>query len=176
MDDLIMNVSGSEFIIDTDAKAAWAVARIAEKRARADEFVAWYEAKIKEIKEATEADCAFLSGSLERYFDSVPHKTTKTTESYSFPGDKLTRKKQQAEYKRDDAAVIDWLKKNAGGQFVKVEEKLDWAALKDATGVFEGTVVTADGEIVPGIEVIERPDKFVVEQISKRGIKENGND
>ena len=176
MDDLKMNVSGSEFIIDTDEKAAWAVSRIAEKRAKCDEFVKWYKDKIKEIEEATEADCAFLSGSLERYFDSVPHKTTKTTESYSFPGGKLTRKKQQTEFKRDDAAVIEWLKKNAGGQFVKVEEKLDWAGFKDATGVFEGTVVTADGEIVPGIEVIERPDKFVVEQILKRGIKENGND
>ena len=84
-------------------------------------------------------------------------------------------KKQQTEFKRDDAAVIEWLKKNAGGQFVKTEEKLDWAGLKDATGVFEGTVVTADGEIIPGIEVIERPDKFVVEQILKRGISANGN-
>lgn len=168
MEELRFNETGAEFVIDTDAKAAWAVSRIAEKREKAEEFVEWYEQKIKEIKEEVEQDCAFLSASLEKYFDRVPHKSTKTTESYTFPGGKLTRKKQQAEYKRDDKTIIDWLKTNADGRFVKVTESVDWAALKDATGVFEGNVVTGDGEVVPGIEVIERPDKFVVEVLPKK--------
>lgn len=168
MEELRFNETGAEFIVDTDAKAAWAVSRIAEKREKAEEFVEWYEQKIKEIKEEVEQDCAFLSASLERYFDSVPHKSTKTTESYTFPGGKLTRKKQQTEYKRDDKTIIDWLKSNADGQFVKTTESLDWAGLKAATGVFEGQIVTGDGEIVPGIEVIERPDKFVVEVLPKK--------
>ena len=64
------------------------------------------------------------------------------------------------------------MKDNGGGQFVKVEEKLDWDGLKKASGVVDGKVifgetVNEDGEIVqvsvPGIEVIEREDKFVVE-------------
>ena len=154
----------ADFIIDTDEKAKWAVDRINEKREQAEYFVAWYEQKIKEIKEQAEADTAFLSGALERYFETVPHKKTKTTESYEFPGGKLVRKLQQAEYKRDDKTIIAWLKEKFGGRFVKTTESVDWAGLKDATGVFEGAIVTEDGEIVPGVEVIERPAKFEVKK------------
>ena len=163
MEELRINETGAEFVIDTDQKANWAVGRIKERREQAEYFIAWYEQKIKEIKEQTEAENAFLESALEKYFDSVPHKKTKTTESYAFPGGKLVRKLQNAEYKRDDKTVIEWLKTHADGRFIKTTESLDWAGLKDATGVFEGTVVTEDGEIVPGIEVIERPAKFVVE-------------
>jgi hypothetical protein len=48
-------------------------------------------------------------------------------------------------------------------QFVKIKEELDWAGLKDATAVFEGHIVTEDGEIVPGIDVVDREAKFSVE-------------
>lgn len=166
MEELRFNETGAEFVIDTDQKAAWAVARINERREQAEYFVEWYEQKIKEIKEQTDADNAFLESALEKYFDSVPHKKTKTTESYAFPGGKLVRKLQNAEYKRDDKTVIEWLKTHADGRFVKTTESLDWAGLKDATGVFEGAVVTEDGEIVPGIEVIERPAKFEVKGVA----------
>lgn len=162
MEELQFNDTGAEFVIDTDAKAAWAVDKINERRERAEHFVAWYEQKIMEIKEQTEMDNAFLEAALERYFETVPHKKTKTTETYEFPGGKLVRRLQQAEYKRDDKTVIAWLKEKFGGRFVKTEEKLDWAGLKEATGVFEGAIVTEDGEIVPGIEIIERPAKFDV--------------
>ena len=76
----------------------------------------------------------------------------------------MVRKLQQAEYKRDDKTIIAWLKEKFGGRFVKTTESVDWAGLKDATGVFEGAIVTEDGEIVPGVEVIERPAKFEVKK------------
>jgi phage terminase large subunit len=48
-------------------------------------------------------------------------------------------------------------------QYVKVKEELDWSALKDATAVFEGHIVTEEGDVIPGIEVVNRDAKFVVE-------------
>ena len=42
------------FVIDTDAKAAWAMKKIKEARDDRDTFVAWYKGKIKEIEEQTE--------------------------------------------------------------------------------------------------------------------------
>ena len=151
------------FVIDTDAKAAWAVKKIAEARADRDRFVNWYKAKIKEIEDQTDFNTMNLERMLAEYFDTVPHKKTKTQESYSFPGGKLTMKTQQPEYKRDDKAVIEWLKANNGAQYVKTKEELDWSALKAATGVFDGNVVNEDGEIIPGITVLYRDPKFVVE-------------
>ena len=159
----IERVESDGFVIDTDAKAEWALKKIREARADRDKWVAWYTDKIAEIKAQTDFDTMNLENMLAEYFATVPHKKTKTQESYKLPGGKLVLKTQNPEYNRDDARVIDWLKKNGQAQFVKIEEKLDWAALKGATAVFDGHIVTEDGEIIDGVEVINRDAKFVVE-------------
>lgn len=153
------------FVIDTDAKAEWALKKIKEARADRDKWVAWYNAKIKEITEQTDFDTMNLERMLAEYFQTVPHKKTKTEESYKLPGGKLFIKKQNPEfdYKTHQEETIAWCKKNNLLDFVKTKEELNWSELKKVTGVFEGNVVTEDGEIVPGITVTERPDKFVVE-------------
>ena len=72
-------------------------------------------------------------------------------------------KKQAPEFIRDDEKVIAWLKDNNGGEYVKTKETLDWAALKKSTTVMGENIVNEDGEIIPGVEVVEREDKFTVE-------------
>ena len=163
MSELLNNETSEGYVIDTDAKAQWALDKIREARADRDAWVKWYEDKIAEIKAQTDFNTMNLERMLAEYFTTVPHKKTKTQESYPLKGGKLILKTQNPEYKRDDKAVIDWLKSNNMPQFVKVKEELAWADLKDATDIFEGRIVTEDGEIVPGIEVIEREPKFVVE-------------
>ena len=46
---------------------------------------------------------------------------------------------------------------------MKTKEELAWSELKADTAVFDGHIVTEDGEIVPGIEVVNREAKFSVE-------------
>ena len=152
-----------EFVIDSDAKALWAINKIREARKDRDFMVEWYEKKIKEIKEQTDFDTLNLEHMLAQYFQTVPHKKTKTQESYSLPGGKLILKTQNPEYKRDEKTVIAWLKDHDGAQFVKVEEKLDWAELKDHSAALDGKLFSEDGEEIPGVEVINREAKFVVE-------------
>ena len=161
------------FVCDTDAKAMWVCGKIKEKRDNCAYMVEWYEQQIRKITEQTDFETIGLETMLADYFKTVPHKKTKTQESYSFPGGKLILKKQQPEYKRDDKTAIEWLKANGGAQYVKQKEELAWADLKnESCGVIDGKVilreeVTEDGEVlqiaVPGIEVIEREPKFVVE-------------
>ena len=151
------------FVCDNDHKAGWIMDKIREARADRDRWVAWYEAKIAEIKAQTDFNTMNLERLLRDYFDTVPHKKTKTQESYTFPGGKLTLKLQNPEYKRDDKAVIAWLKENGMGQFVKVKEELDWSGLKAATGSIDGRIVNEDGEFIPGVEVLNRDPKFIVE-------------
>lgn len=151
------------FVIDTDAKAEWALGKIKEAREDRDKWVSWYKEKIQEITEQTDFDTLNLERMLMEYFASVPHKKTKTQESYKLPGGKLVMKTQNPEYTRDDKTVIAWLKANNGGQYVKTKEELDWAGLKDSTAVFEGHIITEDGEVIPGIEVVNRDPKFIVE-------------
>jgi phage host-nuclease inhibitor protein Gam len=151
------------FVIDTDAKAQWALDKIHEARKDRDMWVKWYTDKIAEIKAQTDFDTMNLERMLAEYFATVPHKKSKTQETYPLKGGKLILKTQNPEYKRDDKTVIDWLKKNNMTEFVKVKEELDWAGLKDKTAALDGNIVTEDGEIVPGIEVVEREPKFMVD-------------
>lgn len=159
----LLQIETEGFVIDTDAKAEWALKKIKEARADRDTWVAWYKDKIREITEQTDYDTMNLERMLADYFGTVPHKVTKTQESYKLPGGKLVLKKQNPEFKRDDKAVLEWLKTNNLPQYIKVKEELDWAGLKSATAVFEGHVVTEDGEIIPGIDVVEREAAFSVE-------------
>ena len=153
-----------EFVVDSDAKAAWALRKIKEAREDRDTWVAWYEKKIEEIKAQTDFDTMNLEKMLAEYFATVPHKKTKTQETYSLPDGKLILKTQNPEFKRDDKTVIDWLKKQEnGGKFIKVSESLNWEGLKKETAIFNGNVVDENGEIIPGITVNEREPKFVVE-------------
>lgn len=159
----LMKAEAEGFVIDTDAKAEWALGKIKAAREDRDTWIAWYKDKIREITEQTDFDTMNLERMLAEYFATVPHKKTKTQESYKLPGGKLVLKTQNPEYKRDDKAVIDWVKANGMPQFVRVKEELDWDSFKKATAVFEGHIVTEDGEIVPGIDVVDREAKFSVE-------------
>ena len=128
-----------------------------------DELISYYEEQIRKVKEDAQFKITVIERALFAFFQTVEHHKTKTQESWSIPAGKLIMKKQAPEFKRDDKTVIDWLKANKGEQYVKTVESLDWANLKkDTTGV-GGQIVTADGEFIPGVEVVEREDKFVVE-------------
>lgn len=160
------------FTVDSDAKAMWVLEKIRKARADRDELIEWYNKQIEKINQQTDFNTLLLERMLAEYFKTVPHKKTKTQESYSLPGAKLVLKKQNPEYKHDDKTVIAWLEKNNGQQYIKTKKELDWSGLKSAGDVVEGKLVigetiTEDGEIiqitVPGVEVIDREEKFVVE-------------
>lgn len=156
-------IEKESFVIDTDAKAEWALRKIREARADRDRFVKWYKEKIKEITEQCAFDTMNLERMLKEYFDSVPHRETKTQSVYNLPTGKLYIKKQNPEYKHNDDVVIAWLKENDGGDFIKVEESLNWDALKKSGAVVGGKMFDANGEEIPGIEVVERDPLFCVD-------------
>lgn len=128
-----------------------------------DELIAYYEDQIAKVKADADYKIGFIDRALFAFFQTVEHKKTKTQESWSIPAGKLILKKQAPEFKRDEKTVIEWLKQNDGSQYVKTVESLDWANLKKDSTVVGNTIVNNDGEIIPGVEVIEREDKFVVE-------------
>lgn len=116
--------------------------------------------RAEKVGQQAEADKAYFMGLLESYFATVPHKTTKTQESYTLPGGKLIRKAQAPAYIRNDAQLLPWAKENA---LHKVTEVPDWASIKKRVTVNGTTAVdTETGEIIPGITVEQRPPVFQV--------------
>ena len=152
-----------EIEVRSDIEAKWQIERRNKIIADRDELISFYEDQIRAVREDADFKIGFIDRSLYAFFMSKPHQKTKTQEYVKLSCGKLVLKTQNPEYKRDDKTVIAWLKENQGGKFVKVEEKLDWAGLKAATGVIDGRIATSDGEFVPGVEVVEREPKFTVE-------------
>jgi len=154
------------FAVENDSAAEWCLKKIREARAEQLKWQEHYKAQIQRVNDETERTVAFFTAKLEDYFAQVPHKSTKTQESYSLPGGQLIRKAQQPKYSTDDAELIPWLKDNFLLDFVKVRtvESADWAALKKQLTISpDGEhMMTADGEIVPGVSVEQRGDVFSI--------------
>lgn len=157
------------FVVDDDQKADWCLKKIREAQAEKEKWADFYMTRMKQVFDRCDRTISFMEDKLKPYFATVPKKETKTQMSYQLPGGKLVLKRQAPEFERDDSALIPWLRKNYEGDWVKTKESVDWAALKkafaedDCIGMQGSHFITLDGEIIPGITVTERPDKFVVE-------------
>ena len=152
-----------ELVVRSDIEAGWQLKRRKELIADRDNLIAFYQARIDAVKKDADVKLSIIDRALFLFFQTVQHHKTATQESYTHPEGKLVLKKQEPEFKRDDKAVMSWLKDNNGGNYIKTTESLDWASLKKDVTVMGNNVVTSDGEIVPGVEVIEREAKFTVE-------------
>ena len=160
-----MSLTASEsFQVRDDKSAEWCIRKIREAQAEKQRWAEYYAEQQRKIDQEADGTISYFEALLADYFESVPHKRTKTQESYQLPGGKLVRKQQAPEYQRDEAALLPWLKQNAPA-LVKVTESADWAALKKQLVIAPDgeTVATEDGEIVPGIKAAQRPEVFRVE-------------
>ncbi len=160
------------FEIDNDRKAEWALQRIKEIYAERDRLVELCEAMIRDYTEKIEAydkkadsDAAYLKSLLSVYFLTVPHKVTKTQETYKLASGTLKLKNPGPTYNRNDEMLM-----NAFPEFVKTRRELDWKGLKGSIDavMMDGTlraVCRDTGEIIPeeALTVVERPLEFTVE-------------
>ena len=169
--DLEFEQPGCEgFKIDNDQKAEWALAKIREEQAEAQRImnvcksmILHYEEQMKKAEEGLEKKTAYLRSQLEQYFDSVEKRRTKTQEVYKLPSGTLRRKYPGPQFKRDDDALVKWLKERNMKDYIKVKETADWANLKKAIQVVGNKAVDENGEVVEGITVVDRPPVFEVE-------------
>ena len=160
----ITTAQDTPFTVDNDQKAEWAARKIREARQDTQKWTEYYERQLSAIRRANEETEAYFAALLADYFETVPHKATKTQESYSLPSCKLVLKAQQPEFNRDEAVLCDYLDKKGRDDLVKITRRADWAALKKTIKVMEdGTCVDADGEVVEGVQAFSRQPEFKVE-------------
>lgn len=154
---------------ENDDQANWCLEKISEAKAEIMDARAFYEAKKRQLDQWLENTIApynrdrehfesLLAGYAEEALDGKKKRTI------SLPGGKFGFRKVPAKIDRDDAALLEFAESSAP-EYVKVKKSVDWAALKKTCKADGGHMVTADGEIVPGVTVTEQPDKFVCEVI-----------
>jgi phage host-nuclease inhibitor protein Gam len=159
--------------IKDDSAADWAIEKIAklETEYRRKEMVA--QNKIAQIQQWLDKERAwkeqqrsFFEEKLREYFDTLPEdevKVTKTQKIYKLPSGTLRLKQQQPEFKRDEAALLEWVKANKP-RLVRIKESVDWAALKELIAVYRDSAIDIQsGETIDGVRVIDREPKFEVE-------------
>lgn len=151
------------FHVTDDKAAQWCMQKIREAETDRAMWKAHYEAQMEKVNKAADESIAYFTGKLEEYFATVPHKATKTQESYTLPGGKLVLKQQQPKFETDDDKLVPWLEANGRTGLVKIKKSADWATLKKSLNFVGENAVTVDGEIVPGVKVEQRPDVFKVE-------------
>lgn len=152
------------FEITDDAKADWAIRKIADSRAETERFISLYEVKIQAVQEKLERTEEYFGSLLLAYMEQQPDvKATKTQRSYTLPTGKLIVKEQEPKYTTDDEALVSYFKETGKNEFIKTIQKPEWGEFKKNTSLVGNAVVDKDtGEIVPGVKVEQREPKFEV--------------
>lgn len=152
--------------ITDDGCADWACQKIAEEKAELDRITSLADSQIEKIQQRVEAarrryenGTRFLTGKLAEYFETVPHKTTKTKHSYRLLSGTLVKKIGGRTMKQDDDALLAYLKASDNEDMIQTTEKPKWGEFKKRLEIVDKTT----GELVEGVQIIENPDTFTVD-------------
>lgn len=154
------------FKVTNDKQAEWVIDKANKDLIEINRFKKSLEEKLEEIREKLNKlheeenrVKEWRDSYLIEYFETIPDefkKKTKTMEKYRLPSGEIIKKYPNPEFKRDNKKLLGWIKANKL-DYVEVKETPKWGELKKVTKVVNGQVVTEDGEIVEGVEVVERP-------------------
>lgn len=166
------NVLGQKkhFSINDDNVADWALRKIAEENAELERLTSLakqqiedLQLKIKHLEEVAGKKTSFLKGCLAEYFQTVPHKSTKTQESYKLISGSLVFKLPKQNMVKDDAQLLEHFRQNGLQEYIKTKEEPAWGEYKKNLSIVDGKVIdTTTGEIVDVVKVEEVPGIFDV--------------
>ena len=173
MDELTAEEPGAAkvFKITDDSLADWAVRKIADERAElarlkelADEQIARIMEKVAEAEKRCENNTSFMTSKLAEYFETEPHKETKTKHSYRLLSGALVKKIGGVSMEKDDEKLLEYFKNSGNEDMIQTVEKPKWGEFKKRLEIVGGQIVDKDtGEIVEGVAIVEKSDTFVVE-------------
>lgn len=155
--------------IENDQQAEWWIKRhqfelrdLQRNLSLVKEEMRILEQKELEIMDKQKQIESSMQAKLIEYFESIPDdvkKSTKTQTKYTLPSINIIRKRQNPEYVQNEE-FISYLKESYP-EYIEVVEKAKWGEFKKRTDVINGQLIdTETGEIVQGVEVVERPDKY----------------
>ncbi len=162
------------FSVTDKGSADWCLRKIAAYRAEMTENQKLVQAEterlqlwLKRENEKAEQSIAYFAGLLEAWL-RAEHERDERKRSVSLPHGRIRLKKQQPEYAYRDEEVLAFLKKSAPDliQTVETYNKSNIKAFikKHCNVTGNGVpVVEATGEVMPGVQITERPPKFEIE-------------
>lgn len=159
----LLNEEMEEVAVLDDASAEMVLQQLKNAEDQYKRMSEWYKFQMQKLEDILDRTREWAEACLRPYFDMVPHSGKKIL-SYEMPGGTLKLIPQEPKYTVIDAELVPWLEKN-GPEYIKVKKEAAWGEWKMAHNFAvsaEGSIVTEDGEVVPGITATFREDKFTV--------------
>lgn len=155
----------TKFAITTDGAADWAMRKIAQAKAEYERWCEYYRKRLEAEAAKMQTTVDRMTSMLAEYFQTVPHKETKTQENYPLPTGKLVFTKDKETIEHDDDALLAWAKENDLNDLIKTKEAIKWTEVKDRISAMEdGTFCDGvTGLEIPGITTKIVPGTFKVE-------------
>jgi hypothetical protein len=163
------------FVIDNDQKANWALRKIRhlkKKKNENDDFaeteIAAIQKEIDEVNSWLEYENSSLNNDIEylemklKYYALDLRDDDPELKTYKLPFGQMQFRKQRDKWEYEDDKLLEFAEKNLKDT-VKIKKSVDKRRLKQIVRVVGDKAVVADtGEVIDGIKVIERDEKFKV--------------
>ena len=155
----------NRYRITDDGAASWAMRKLRTLRAKEAEFVALGEREVNaietwlhEVTAPLQQDALFFEGLLVEYAQECRENPDDGRKTVKLPAGSVTSRQGSTKWEVDAERFLPWARTNHP-DLIRVKEDPNLPAIKDAlAGAIDATagkVITADGEIVPGVEVHE---------------------
>jgi flagellar biosynthesis GTPase FlhF len=163
------------FIVEDDNKATWCLRKIKHFKSKqeknkklAEEQISEIEKEIKEVEEWLKAENSKLENSIEfmksklyLYAQQLREENSEL-KTHKLPFGQLQFRTQRPKWKYDNDKLLDFAEKNYK-ELVKVKKSVDKRKLKSKAKIVGGRVIIEEtGEVIEGVEVVERGEKFKV--------------
>lgn len=150
------------FTIEDKAQAIWAIRKLAKKKKDRDANIKAVEDEIKRLHfwlevENSELDheVRFFESLLHRYFMELRNEDKKL-KSVKLPHGVLKMRKQQAEFHYQEDELLAWAKTfMISAVQTSIKESVVKSVIKEH--------IKETGEVIPGVTIIPREEKFTVE-------------
>lgn len=162
-------VNKETFEIKDDKEANWALRKIKQYKEQQKENIALAESETSKIEAWLQAVNGDAQGSID-YFQGLlakyamsKRKVDPEFKSTKLPNGAIRFRRQQPAFKYDTNKVIESLKKLERVDLIRIKEEPDKTAIKKAFIIDDDKLINPEtGEIVEGVEVEYREDKFEV--------------
>jgi hypothetical protein len=163
------------FVIDNDQKANWALRKIRHLKKKKNENEEFAKTEIeviqKEIDEVNQwletensnlnNDIEYMEGMLRVYAEQLKTDDPKL-KTHKLPFGQLQFRKQRDKWKYDNDKLLEFAEKSLE-DIIKIKKQVDKRKLKKKIKIVGSKAVVADtGEVIEGIEIIQRGEKFKV--------------
>lgn len=157
------------FTVDTDEKANWALRKIKQHQEQQEQNNALATAEVDKIESWNKEENKKAQDSIDYFQGLLAAYALKKREAdpkfktQKLPNGSIKFRKQQPAYHYDDEKLVESLKKSDRSDLIKVKESPDKTAVKKSFVVNEDKLINPEtGEVVEGVTVEEREDKFEV--------------